>query len=208
MENASKALLMTASILVGIIILSLGVYLVNSFRNFSQTYRDNIETQKIKQFNAQFTAISGRNNISIHEIITLRNFAKEFNDINSLDSTDSQYIHIIIDFGKRKEFDLSDKTSYPKTGNIKYENQDEFINELLDGTYIYKLYGNGRELEPFENSESGENRGQFQYEYNKEDKSKIYYNCYESSINNYSINPTSGRVEKIEFKYNKKQTNQ
>ena len=78
MENASKALLMAASILIGLIILSLGVYLVNTFKSFSQDYNDSMEIQRMEQFNAQFTAFSTRNNVSIHEIMTLANYATYF----------------------------------------------------------------------------------------------------------------------------------
>ena len=199
MENASKALLMSASILIGLIVLSLGIYLVNTFKSFSQDYNDSMEIQSMEQFNAQFTAFSTRSNISIHEIMTLTNYAKEFNSLNNLKEGDSQYISVIINCGKNKEFNLTNEEQYPKTGTIKFNSYNLFINALLDGTYIYRLYGNGIELEKF-----NDNKGQYQYDYDETTKKKIYYNCY--TCTNYEVNTQKGRVESITFEFQKSYT--
>lgn len=199
MENASKALLMSASILIGLIVLSLGIYLVNTFKSFSQDYNDSMEIQRMEQFNAQFTAFSTRSNVSIHEIMTLTNYAKEFNSLNNLKEGDSQYISVIINCGKNKEFNLTNEEQYPKTGTIKFNSYNLFINALLDGTYIYRLYGNGSDLEKF-----NDNKGQYQYDYDETTKKKIYYNCY--TCTNYEVNPQTGRVESITFEFQKSYT--
>lgn len=201
MENASKALLMSASILIGIIVLSLGVYLVNTFKSFSQGYNDSMEIQRMEQFNAQFTAFSTRNNVSIHEIMTLANYAKEFNTINNIEKTNNQYIKVKIKL-KNGEFNLSDEENYPKRGENGFSSYDLFINALLDGTYIYKLYGN--ELVEFE--DGTENKGQYQYDYDGNTQKKIYYNCYKCSENGYKVNPQTGRVESITFEFQKSYT--
>ena len=54
MENASKALIMAASILLGVMIISVGVALFNSFVGFSSDITNEIEKKKIEQFNLQF----------------------------------------------------------------------------------------------------------------------------------------------------------
>lgn len=201
MENASKALLMSASILIGLIVLSLGIYLVNTFKSFSQDYNDSMEIQRMEQFNARFTAFSTRSNVSIHEIMTLTNYAKEFNSLNNLKEGDSQYISVIINCGKNKEFNLTNEEQYPKTGTIKFNSYNLFINALLDGTYIYRLYGNGSELEKF-----NDNKGQYQYDYDEINKKKIYYNCYTCKDDDYKVNPQTGRVESITFEFQKSYT--
>lgn len=201
MENASKALLIAASIMIGLIILSLGIYLVNTFKSFSQDYNDSMEIQRMQQFNAQFTAFSTRSNVSIHEIMTLANCAKEFNSINNLNEGDSQYINVIIDCGKNKIFNLSNQNKYPKTGSIKFDSYDLFANALLDGTYIYKLYGNGRDLVPFRDEE---NKGQYQYDYDGITKKKTYYNCYKCT--DYNVNSQTDRVESITFEFQRSYT--
>ena len=79
MENASKALLMAAGILIGIMIISLGVYLFTQFGGTSAQIHDNIETSQIEEFNSQFTAYQARDNVTIHDIITMANLATENN---------------------------------------------------------------------------------------------------------------------------------
>ena len=59
MENASKALMMAAGVLIGLLILSLAVFLFTNFGAASaEAHRKNEENQ-INQFNAQFTVYEG-----------------------------------------------------------------------------------------------------------------------------------------------------
>lgn len=78
MENASKALLMAASVLIGILILSLVVYLFVSFGSTSAEMHQQIETQQIAQFNSQFTSYEVKN-CTIYDIVTVANLATENN---------------------------------------------------------------------------------------------------------------------------------
>lgn len=194
MENASKALLMAASILIGLIILSLGVYLVNTFRSFSQNYNDSMEIQRMSQFNAQFTAFSTRSNVSPHEIVTLTNYAKEFNTINNLSSDDNQYINVFIKINNQT-INLTDiEKEVNKISGYK-NNPDKFISDLLDGTYVYNLFG--------KDENRVEKAGQYEYDYEvKENKRyKVYYNCY--NCTGYEVNAETGRVEYITFEFTK-----
>ena len=80
MENASKALLMAGGVLIGILVLSLAVYL---YASFSQTYvevNERNETQKVIKFNNQFTKYINRDNLTIYDIITVVGYGKE-NDV-------------------------------------------------------------------------------------------------------------------------------
>lgn len=79
MENASKALLMAAGILVGILVLSLAIYL-GTF--FSQLYADidrQNADQKLSQFNTQYTAYLNRTDLTIYDVLTIVSYAKENN---------------------------------------------------------------------------------------------------------------------------------
>ena len=102
MENASKALLMAAGLLIGLLILSLAVYLFASFGSASaEAHRQNAENQ-INQFNAQFTAYEGRTDLTIHDIVTATNLAKSNNTSYNLTladynaSTNNLYIAVIV----------------------------------------------------------------------------------------------------------------
>ena len=54
MENASKALIMAGGVLLGVIIISLGVYLFSSYAKYSSNAYNKMEAAQIEQFNAQF----------------------------------------------------------------------------------------------------------------------------------------------------------
>ncbi len=191
MENTTKALMMAAGVLIGIIILSLTVYLVNSIQGFSSNYNSSLELQQLEQFNTNFTVFEGRNNISFHEIMTLVNLAKEFNKTNNLDKNDSQYIHVYAKYKSSSPVDLT---------------TEDNLDQYLDGSYIMSKYPN------FENTEN--KGGYFRYKniYNDEKVKTqiIYYNCYKcagyNSYKNYYINPNTGRIEYITFIFQEEYT--
>ena len=79
MENASKALLMAAGILVGILILSLMTTLFVSSKQLSTSYDRTKNEEAIQRFNANFIKYLGRE-LTIHEVVTISNFA-ELNEV-------------------------------------------------------------------------------------------------------------------------------
>lgn len=81
MENASKALLMAAGVLIGILILSLAVYLFVTFGSASAEVHKQNEENQINQFNSQFTSYVGKEGITIYDVVTIANLATE-NNIN------------------------------------------------------------------------------------------------------------------------------
>lgn len=80
MENASKALIMAAGVLIGVLILSLAAFLFLDFGATSESVYSQMETQQLTQYNAQYTVYSGRNDITVYELISLANLAKENNE--------------------------------------------------------------------------------------------------------------------------------
>ena len=92
MENASKALLMAAGVLIGILILSLAVFLFANFGAASAEAHKQNEENQIEQFNVQFTAYQGRTDITIHDIVTVANLAKSTNQAFGLtEQTENNY---------------------------------------------------------------------------------------------------------------------
>ncbi len=96
MENASKALLMAAGVLIGIMILSLAVYLFASFGSASaEAHRQNAENQ-LAQFNAQFTSYQYRTDVTIHDVITVANLARSNNQTYYLtEQTENNYYIVV-----------------------------------------------------------------------------------------------------------------
>lgn len=78
MENASKALLMAAGVLIGILIISLAVYLFVSFGSTSAEIHKQNDEQQIEQFNSQFTSYEGKK-CTIYDVVTVANLATENN---------------------------------------------------------------------------------------------------------------------------------
>lgn len=79
MENASKALIMAAGVLIGMILLSLMVYMFMSFAQTSAEIHKGQDENRLNEFNSQFTAYEGKEGITIHDIVTVANLATENN---------------------------------------------------------------------------------------------------------------------------------
>lgn len=79
MENASKALLMAAGVLIGVLILSLAVFLFMDFGATSKGIYSEVESNQLTQYNAQYTVYSGRTDITVYEIVSVINLAKQNN---------------------------------------------------------------------------------------------------------------------------------
>ena len=79
MENASKALIMAAGVLIGVLILSLAVYLFTTFGATSAELHRQNDANRINQFNTQFTSYEAKQGITIYDVITIANLATENN---------------------------------------------------------------------------------------------------------------------------------
>lgn len=79
MENASKALLMAAGVLIGILILSLAVYLFTTFGATSAELHRQNDANRVNEFNTQFTSYEGKDGITIYDVVTVANLATENN---------------------------------------------------------------------------------------------------------------------------------
>ncbi len=88
MENATKALIMAAAILISVAVLSLAGFLVVSMGSYASTVEKENEKNQLAQFNSQFTQYNGKE-VTIHDAITIANLAKENNNKYDLDSSDA-----------------------------------------------------------------------------------------------------------------------
>ena len=105
MENASKALLMAASVLIGVLLLSLGGYLFNIFGGFASDINAKITEKEISKFNAQFTKYESyqddsgnwKNLSRAQDIVSIANLAKENNQKYDVNKGDAYYVQVIIE---------------------------------------------------------------------------------------------------------------
>lgn len=83
MENATKALIISGGVLVGIIILSLGTYLFFTMGSYMSDTQSDISENVVAQFNNEFLKYNGRKDLGIQDVITVKNFALENNKEDS-----------------------------------------------------------------------------------------------------------------------------
>lgn len=129
MENASKALTMAAGVLIGVLIISLAVYLFVDFGTTSAEVNKQNEKQKIVQFNSQFTSYETKEKTwTIYDIITIAKYAKENNEYYE-DSSEDQ---VSVCF---KNEDLADKN---KNYNAYITREQLLINQNGNSLPTYK----------------------------------------------------------------------
>lgn len=79
MENASNALIIAGSVLIGILILSSGVLLITSFGQSSRDINQQISDSQIAAFNKEFTKYLNQDKIKAHDIVSVSNLARQNN---------------------------------------------------------------------------------------------------------------------------------
>ena len=97
MENASKALIMAASILISIMVLTIGVTLFRRLSDFGHTTYEKVESERLEQWNNTYLKYSGTMitevngeeivypvPVTAHDIITLANHARQNNLTNEI----------------------------------------------------------------------------------------------------------------------------
>ena len=119
MENASRALIMAAGVLIGILILSLAVYLFVSFGSASAEMHKRNAEQQIEQFNSQFTIYEGKDDVTIYDVITVANLATENNIyyefLKRTNTTDGKDNYITV-----KLNDVLIEKGYKYSGSLDY----------------------------------------------------------------------------------------
>ncbi len=70
MENISKALLIAAGVLIGILVLTIAVYLFINFGKTSREYAEKLNKIEIQKYNGNFDKFIGRDDITAQEIVT------------------------------------------------------------------------------------------------------------------------------------------
>lgn len=80
MENASKALLIAAGVLIGIIILSILAYEFTYLSNVSENIKNSMKQDEILAFNSQFETYADRKDgISLQDFATIYHFIEDWN---------------------------------------------------------------------------------------------------------------------------------
>lgn len=130
MENASKALIMAGSVLIGVLILTLFVYLFRTMGEYAASAeRDRAQTQ-IEMFNANFTKFVGETvyegevdgvakTCTMHDVVTVANFAKQTNQA----------------LGYETEQDYSDGSNYIQVDFLVPNYRKEHLESSIEDEY-------------------------------------------------------------------------
>ena len=140
MENASKAIIMAGGILIGVLTLTIFLYVFTSFGGSSAEMQKQIDARVLAGFNNNFTKYENSNTCTIHDIISLVHFANKNNEDFPRES--NYYINVYIDgkgeltdtnkYSNNSYIDLikngsvdGDKIQYYKCREIKYYTQED-----------------------------------------------------------------------------------
>lgn len=79
MENASKALLIAAEVLIAMLVVSMFTILFSTVADYSEKYAITKESQEIEAFNTQFTNYTKEEEITAQDVVSVINLAKYYN---------------------------------------------------------------------------------------------------------------------------------
>lgn len=130
MENASKALLMAAGVLMGVVILSLAAYLFVTFSSSADDVKSEIANNQLNKFNSQFLAYEQREDLTVYDILTAVNLAENNNEYYQLKSGDTNYITVMIDNSVVTSTEIEEKI---KPENLEKEGEGEMKEDNLSG---------------------------------------------------------------------------
>lgn len=125
MENASKAFIIAAEVLLGALLLTLIVFLFGAAGNFSNTVDKNIETKNINEFNAKFERYHKRKNLTAQDVITIANLAKEYN--KKIGSTEIAVTVLNVESKYRNAHQLENQFTYDFIEQYSYQSSTKDI---------------------------------------------------------------------------------
>ena len=160
MENATKALIMAAGVLLGVLILSLGIYLFSIFVQYSANAYETMEKNQITQFNSQFFKYYGNTTYSYinengreetitkpiectaHDIISIVNLAQQNNtqfQLTNEEQASDQTRYIQVDIGKNKENQNIEKWKEAEKINFLKSIKNGPPFKLKFGPFVFKI---------------------------------------------------------------------
>ena len=133
MENATRALLIAAGVLIGIMILSLGVSLYVSLGSYVDSTKEQLELNEISKFNTQFlkynnTILDESGNevpsftLRIQDVVTAANIAYENNknlgDINGEANENNLYVAVNVKYNGSQQLNNIQRTINSQDTNV------------------------------------------------------------------------------------------
>ena len=130
MENATNGLLMVGSVLIGVIVISLFVYLFTTMGGVSKNFQEELDLTSVQKFNEQFEKYIGRTDINTHEMLTIYNLCEAINNETGEE---------IIEFKGITTQDLKDKTQFLSSKKV-YECKPKDVEYSNETGKIISIY--------------------------------------------------------------------
>lgn len=122
MENATNGLLMAGSVLIGVIVISLFVYLITTMGGITKNFQEEMDLTSVQKFNEQFEKYIGRTDINTHEMLTIYNLCEAINNENGEEVIKFKGI-TIQDLEDKTQFLSSEKIYQCKPEDVQYSNE-------------------------------------------------------------------------------------
>ena len=147
MENASKALLMAAGVLIGVIILSWAVYIYTEYTSSADTVQKQIELSKIQDFNNKFFVYDGQTNLTVYDINTVINMANDSNQYYDLTEPQDNNYFVSVYLGNSRIDNFDEAIKGISRGDLDYMKKEP--DDAPKGpTYVLKKYTANVEINP------------------------------------------------------------
>lgn len=146
MENASKALLIAAGVMIGLIVITMMIYAHNQISNYYTTKEKETETEQLAEFNKQYIGYN-RNDVRGSDLISLINKIIDYN-VDKINYTNDEKIEISIKIdntnGKAESFFHNYEDYYNGTARKKlivpgntytHEGKNSIYSNLINPAY-------------------------------------------------------------------------
>ena len=128
MENVYKALLIAGAVMIGVFLLYNFTQSMDKTSQFTLSYTDKMEKDKIAQYNSDFTQYTGMK-MNMYEVASLMNKVLYINETTNFDSSTYNYITVTLE-----------NIDFKKGNSVKSDSND-FIAEFLNsGDFDYDAY--------------------------------------------------------------------
>lgn len=132
MENASQALIMAASIILGVLLFSVFVYVFRAGASVDETYDAAQIVRQMNLFNSYFE-VYDRNDNTIMDIITVANRAYSVN--KDVDYDNTQTIKIVVEIGNKHYVIPDEEPPIPAEEENRF-GRNKIFNGNADGTIL------------------------------------------------------------------------
>lgn len=133
MENATKALVIAATVLIAVLILSVGIYVFNHYMGFAYKNEENRAKQALVQYNTKFEKYIDKE-LTIQDVLTIVNLANDYNKRKSVDE-------IAVTFNNINAFKIKngDWINYLENDKNSYKIKNDQISEYYSDGTIKKI---------------------------------------------------------------------